>query len=167
MTERTLILLRHAKAANPAQVADRDRPLTARGHADAAAAGAWLRARGLNPALVLCSPSRRTRETWHGVQVALGEEADTTGVDYEPALYESGARTILGLIQETGSDVDVLMLVGHNPTVSVLSAMLDPGPDTDADLRTAGLAVHRVDGTWTDCVPDSAPRTATHTARGS
>ena len=71
VTTRTLVILRHAKAANPEGVADPDRPLTSRGHADAAAAGAWLAHRDLQPDLVLCSSARRTRETWHGVALAL------------------------------------------------------------------------------------------------
>jgi phosphohistidine phosphatase len=166
-TVRTLVLLRHAKAANPQRVDDSDRPLTARGHADAAAAGAWLLTKGLRPALVLCSPARRTRETWHGVQVALGGKAAATRVVFEPALYESGAHTLLGLIRETDADIDVLMLVGHNPTISMVSGLLDPGTDPDGDLRTAGLAVHRLDGAWADYKPHAAPRTASHTARGA
>ena len=66
MSERTLVILRHAKAERPAELADADRPLTQRGHADAAAAGAWLAARGYRPDLVLCSPAKRTRQTWPG-----------------------------------------------------------------------------------------------------
>ena len=166
MTVRTLVLLRHAKAANPERVADADRPLTARGHADAAAAGAWLLSRGLRPARVLCSPSRRTRETWHSVRVALGDTGDAAEVVMEPALYHSGAATALDLIRATGPDVDVLVVVGHNPTVSMISAVLDPGAEVDDDgLRTAGLALHSIDGDWTDCGPGSAPLTASHTAR--
>jgi phosphohistidine phosphatase len=166
MTVRTLVLLRHAKAANPERVADSDRPLTARGHADAAAAGAWLLSRGLRPARVLCSPSRRTRETWHSVRVALGDAGDTAEVVMEPALYHSGAATALDLIRATDPDVDVLVVVGHNPSVSMISAMLDPGTEVDDDgLRTAGLALHSIDGDWADCGPGSAPLTASHTAR--
>jgi phosphohistidine phosphatase len=168
MTVRTLVLLRHAKAANPERVADSDRPLTARGHADAAAAGAWLLARGLRPARVLCSPSRRTRETWHSVRVALGDAGDSAEVVMEPALYHSGAGTALDLIRATDPDVDVLVVVGHNPTVSMIAARLDPGTEVDDDgLRTAGLALHSIDGEWADCVPGAAPLTATHTARAS
>jgi len=165
MTVRTLVLLRHAKAANPQRVADSDRPLTARGHADAAAAGAWLLSRGLRPARVLCSPSRRTRETWHSVRVALGDAASATEVVMEPALYDSGAASALDLIRATDPDVDVLVVVGHNPTVSMISTMLDPGSDVDDGLRTAGLALHRIDGDWVDCGPNHAPLTASHTAR--
>ena len=165
MTVRTLVLLRHAKAANPEQVADVDRPLTARGHADAAAAGAWLLSRGLRPARVLCSPSRRTRETWQSVRVALGDAAGAADVAMEPALYHSGAATALDLIRTTGPDVDVLVVIGHNPAVSMISTMLDPGTEVEDGLRTAGLALHSVDGDWADCGPGSAPLTASHTAR--
>jgi phosphohistidine phosphatase len=165
MTVRTLVLLRHAKAANPERMADSDRPLTARGHADAAAAGAWLRSRGLRPARVLCSPSRRTRETWHSVRVALGDAASAAEVVMESALYDSGAATALDLIRATDPEVDVLIVVGHNPTVSMISTMLDPGTEVEDGLRTAGLALHSVDGDWLQCGPNRAPLTASHTAR--
>jgi phosphohistidine phosphatase len=162
MTVRTLVLLRHAKAANPERVADADRPLTARGHADAAAAGAWLLSRGLRPTRVLCSPSRRTRETWNSVRVAMGSSAE---VVMEQALSVAGAEAALDLIRATGPEVGVLMVVGHNPTVSMISTMLDPGTEVEDGLRTAGLALHSVDGDWDDFGPGGAPLTASHTAR--
>jgi phosphohistidine phosphatase len=164
MTVRTLVLLRHAKAANPERLADVDRPLTARGHADSAAVGAWLAAKGIRPGLVLCSPARRTRETWHGVRLALG--GDAAAVQFDRSLYEAGVGATLDLIQQADNLVDVILVVGHNPTVSSVSLTLDPEDDTLSEgLRTAGLAVHRVDGGWTECRPGAAPRTASYTAR--
>ncbi len=167
MTVRTLVLLRHAKAANPDGVADHDRPLTARGHADASAAGAWLVARGLRPARVLCSPARRTRETWHSVRVALGDGGAAPDVTLDPRLYSSGAPAMLDLIRSTGPTVPVLMVVGHNPTVSMVSVLLDPDTEVEEGLRTAGIAVHRLDGDWTGFGPGAAPLTTTHTARAA
>jgi phosphohistidine phosphatase len=166
MTVRTLVLLRHAKAANPDRMVDHDRPLTARGHADAAAAGAWLVARGLRPDRVLCSPARRTRETWHSVRVALGDGAQPEVV-LAPALYDSGAAAALELIRATTAAIGVLMVVGHNPTVSAISTILAPDTDVEDGLRTAGMAVHSIDGDWIDCRPGRAPLTATHTARAA
>src|SRR5688572_27313979 len=119
MTVRTLVLLRHAKAAHPDGIADTDRPLTPRGHADAAAAGAWLAKQQLTPDLVLCSPARRTRETWQGVRVAMG--ADPT-VRYERDLYAAGAAELLDLVRATDPAVRTVLVIGHNPTVSVASA---------------------------------------------
>jgi phosphohistidine phosphatase len=167
MTVRTLVLLRHAKAANPEGVADHDRPLTARGHADASAAGAWLTSRNLRPQRVLCSPSRRTRETWHSVRVALGDAGVAPDLVLSPELYSAGTIAMLELIRATSPDIGVLMVVGHNPTVSMVSVLLDPGTEVEEGLRTAGIAVHVVDGEWTDFGPDQAPLSATHTARAS
>ena len=74
---RTLVVLRHSKSAYPPDTADVDRPLSARGQRDAAAAGHWLRDQGLIPDLVLCSIAVRTRQTWDLASDQLGwvEEA--------------------------------------------------------------------------------------------
>jgi phosphohistidine phosphatase len=160
---RTLVILRHAKAERPADVADIDRPLTRRGHADAAAAGAWLTGRGYRPDLVLCSPAKRTRQTWHGVAVALAAKAPT--VRYEPALYHDGVGESLALIRALPDEVGTALLIGHNPTVSLLSSLLDRATDRDADgLRTAGIAVHTLDGSWADFATGAA-LVSTQTAR--
>jgi phosphohistidine phosphatase len=163
MTDRTLVLLRHAKAAHPEDVADLQRALTTRGQADAAAAGRWLADHGFLPDVVLCSPARRTRETWHGLARALGEATRTTVV-YDPALYgASSGQELLDLITATSPEVTTLVVIGHNPTLSMMSSLLDPA--TDEELSTCGVAVHRVPGAWRDLAAGRAPRTASHTAR--
>jgi phosphohistidine phosphatase len=165
MTERTLVLLRHAKAEGSVGVPDEQRPLTARGHADAAAAGAWLARRRLRPDLVLCSPAKRTRQTWHGVSVALAGDP-APAVRYEPDLYEGGPEALLTLVREVSDDVGVVLLIGHNPSVSMLSSLLDPQAQADSDgLRTSGLAVHRAVG-WADLGRGEAALATMHTARG-
>jgi len=164
MTERTLVLLRHSKSDHPSGVSDEKRPLTARGHADAGAAGAWLARSGLRPDLVICSPAKRTRQTWHGVAVALaGDPAPQ--VHYEQDVYDGGAEDLLALVRAVGNDVRTVLLIGHNPSVSTLSSLLDPAADKDSDgLRTSGLAVHRA-ATWTDFKRGGAALAAAHTAR--
>jgi phosphohistidine phosphatase len=165
MTDRTLVLLRHAKAAHPPAVIDLDRALTPRGHADAAAAGGWLAGRHLIPDVVICSPARRTRETWHGVALALGPEATGTSVAYDPAVYESGdSQGLLDLVNGIKPDVTTLLLIGHDPTISMLSSLLDPTAP-DEGLRTCGIAVHRVPGAWRELSAGSAPLETSHTAR--
>ena len=161
MSTKTLVLLRHAKADNPPAVADIDRPLTARGHADAAAAGAWLSHRGFVPDLVVCSPSRRTRETWHGVALALTTAPD---VRYDEEVYAASARELLDLVCAVDDSTDTVLMVGHNPGISELSVLLDDTGDADG-LRTAGAAVHRFDGHWDECTRGSADLVASHTAR--
>ncbi len=179
MTERVLVVLRHAKADRPTRVADIDRPLTERGHADAAAAGAWLAARGYRPDLVLCSPAKRTRQTWRAVALACtgSHEPD---VHYEPDLYQGGVAEALDLVRGAPDEARTLLLIGHNPTVSMLSALLSDeghpagparvpapeGADRDGDgLRTSGIAVHVRDGDWAGFGRGSAPVAASFTAR--
>src|SRR5262245_9969886 len=129
--QRTLVIIRHAKADRPGGVADLDRPLTERGHADTGAAGAWLATRGYQPDVVICSPSKRTRQTWHGIAVAFtGAQAV---IRYEPAVYESGAGDILRVVKRLAPEFGLALLIGHNPAVSMLTALLDPQATRDSD----------------------------------
>jgi phosphohistidine phosphatase len=171
MTGRTLVLLRHAKAETPGDMLDVDRHLTARGKADAVAAGAWLAEQGLQPGLVLCSPAARTRQTWHGVAVGLvrdTQEAAAPEVRYEPGLYAGGRTEVVDLLRAVPDEVATVLIIGHNPTMSDISLLLRPTEDEDdfAGLKTSGIAVHRTDGSWSDTEPGSMPLVATHTARG-
>ncbi|MGE5827068.1 MAG: SixA phosphatase family protein [Micromonosporaceae bacterium] len=157
----TLVLLRHAKTANPEGVPDVSRPLTQRGHADAAAAGAWLDQRGYTPDVVICSPAQRTRQTWHGVALSLPAGAQ---VSYPDEAYLADADDLLELVCSVAA-AGTLLLIGHNPAVSALSSRLDPdGADPDG-LRTCGLAVHESSQPWARWRSADATLTASHTAR--
>jgi len=164
MTSRTLVILRHAKAERPA-TADFDRPLTVRGHADASAAGVWLAAHGYRAEVVICSPAKRTRQTWHAVAVALKQDTAPV-VRYEPSVYEGGTAHLFAVLQTVDPAVHTVLLIGHNPTVSLLASQLaGDGEDSDG-LRTTGLAVLHTDDSWADLAPGTAELVATHTARG-
>ncbi|GAA1802100.1 histidine phosphatase family protein [Planosporangium flavigriseum] len=164
MTDRKLVLLRHAKAAHPEHNADMERALTPRGQADAEAAGRWLANERVVPDIVLCSPARRARETWHALASTLGAEASHTTVLYEPGIYTAViGEELLPLISSTQPEATTLVVIGHNPPLSMLSALLDP--TLDEGLQTCGIAVHRVNGGWHDLTPGNAPLTDLHTAR--
>lgn len=168
MTAHVLVLLRHAKAESPVGVADEQRPLSARGHGDARAAGVWL-AEQHHPGLVLCSPSKRTRQTWHGVATSLADRGVTTAphVQYEQRVYAGDENDLLVAVREVDETVPVVLVIGHNPTLSRLTFQLDPSADVDSDgLRTCGLAVFELPGPWADVSLGQARLTSTHTARG-
>jgi phosphohistidine phosphatase len=166
MTPRHLVLLRHAKAESPTGAADRDRPLSARGQTDAQAAGGWLATRHV-PDLVLCSPAKRTRQTWHAVSTHLPAGAGPE-VRYERRLYLAGPDDLLAMVREIDDRVHNVLVIGHNPALSELAFLLDPTGGLDSDgLRTCGLTVHAVPGAWPECGPRLAPVITTHTARGS
>jgi len=164
MTVRTLALLRHAKAMSPDDYADDfERPLSPKGRSDATAAGLWFAAQGVRPQLVLCSPALRARQTWEAAAPAIGDIL----VAYEPRLYLTSPTDALELVQGTDQRVETLLVVGHNPTLSVLSAMLDTDGLTGEGLHTAGIAVHRMTADdWRDFDAHTAPVTLEHTARG-
>jgi phosphohistidine phosphatase SixA len=135
---RELILLRHAHAepAGPGQ-ADADRPLSAEGRAEAEAAGRWLAQQGLVPDRVLCSPSRRTRETLDAVLAATGD------VDrrLDDAIYEATPGT-LAAIADAHRDAGRLLLVGHNPGLEQLAALMHSGQSGDyRGMPPGGIAV--------------------------
>lgn len=165
---RTLVLLRHAKAEPFAPGGgDAERPLSDRGRGDAHAMGRWLAAHGLVPECVLCSPALRTRQTWAGALAGLREsdpEVDPP-VIHAPRLYLDGAEALLGLVTSVPDSVGVLAVLGHNPTVSIASAVLDPDGGHGNGLRTAGIAVHRVGVPWSACSRGDAPLIDAHTAR--
>jgi phosphohistidine phosphatase len=171
MTARTLVLLRHAKAERPGDQRDFDRRLTAVGAADADAAGSWLADRGLRPGLVICSPAMRTRQTWHGVAVALAQ-ADPGGgapeVHYEAGLYDGGRTEVIDLLRAVPDATRVVLVIGHNPTMSDVSILLQPhaaGAGHEG-LKTCGMAVHRTEHPWSQTEPGSMPLIERHTARG-
>jgi phosphohistidine phosphatase len=169
MTRRTLVILRHAKSEQSSTVPDVDRSLTDRGHADAGAAGAWLARTGYLPDAVLCSPARRTRQTWHDVAMALVDAASRPAgpeVSYERAIYDGDVDDLVALVRGLGPGVGTALLVGHNPVLSDLSAALDPSARADSDgLRTAGVAVHVLDGDWAQAGPGAMRRVDSATAR--
>ncbi|MFI7596351.1 SixA phosphatase family protein [Actinoplanes sp. NPDC049681] len=165
MSARTLVLLRHAKAETPGELPDFERRLTDRGRADAGAAGAWLAAENLRPDLVLCSPATRTRQTWDAVAAALGG-GDAPEVRYEDGLYAGGRTEVVDLLRDVPDSIGIVLIVGHNPTVSDVSILLRPdGYAVYEGLKTAGIAVHRTEASWSATEPGSMALVAEHTAR--
>ena len=138
---RELILLRHAhaEAAMPGQD-DHDRALSARGRAEAAAAGAWLREHGYAPDRVLCSNARRARETLDLAQDAIGH-GETERVE---AIYDATPGTLMA-IADAHREVPRLLMVGHNPGFEHLAALMSTGQSGDfRGMPAAGIAVLRL-----------------------
>ena len=135
---RELILLRHAHAEpGAAGQADFDRPLSSQGLAEAEAAGRWLADQGLVPDRVLCSPARRTRETLEAVLAVAGYAEQRL----EPAIYDATPGALFGVLQAHG-EVERLLLVGHNPGMERLVALLHSGQSGDyRGMPTAAVAV--------------------------
>ncbi|SER69754.1 phosphohistidine phosphatase [Pedococcus cremeus] len=168
--DKVLILFRHAKAEQAPGKPDRDRELTHRGRRDAAAAGQWLRDNGFGPELVLCSPAVRTRQTWEAAADggACGEQ-----VDYDGRLYSGGASGALQVVRESGGEAQVVLVVGHNPTMATLASGLTEGDGSTAaheclaaGFPTSAVAVIGYAGPWHDLALGSASLLRCHVSRG-
>jgi len=135
---RELILLRHAHADSATLgMLDVDRALSATGLVEAAAAGQWLREHALVPDRVLSSPARRARET---LEVVL-EHIGYVDQRLETGIYEASAGQLIALI-DRHLDADRLLLVGHNPGLERLVALLHSGQSSDyRGMPPAGIAV--------------------------
>lgn len=130
---RRLLLLRHAKAERSQPGGrDQDRILTKRGRRDAAAVGAYLVRHKFVPDRALVSTSARTRETWALVSAAF---AKLPPVSFDERIYEASPEAILNAIRETGTAGKTLIVVGHNPGVQQLAAMLIASGDVDTRQR--------------------------------
>ena len=137
---RELILVRHAHAEPPAAGGDdHARPLSAIGRQEAAGAGDWLREHGLRPDRVLCSSAARARQTLEGMG-----EMGTADVREEPAIYEASPGTLAALA-DANRDAGRLMLVGHNPGLEQLAALMHSGQTGDyRGMPPGGIAVLRL-----------------------
>jgi phosphohistidine phosphatase len=104
--------MRHAKAVTTAPGSgDAGRPLNARGRRAAAAVAAELRRRGAQPDLILCSPSRRTRET---LDYVLDACASPRTAALEPDLYLAEASRLIERFRRLEPGIGCALLIGHN-----------------------------------------------------
>jgi phosphohistidine phosphatase len=164
--DRSLVLLRHAKSAYPTGVPDHDRPLAERGVREAALAGDWLRANLPAIDAVLCSTATRARET-------LARSGIDAPVRYAEQLYGATPGTVIEQINRVPDDIDTLLVVGHEPTISEVAIVLAgvDGTDTTALERisakfpTSAIAVLRIPGDWEQVEPGGAALVDFHVPR--
>jgi phosphohistidine phosphatase len=164
--DRALVLLRHAKSAYPDGVADHERPLAPRGKREAGLAGDWLRTHLPAIDAVLCSTASRTRET-------LARTGIDAPVRYDDRLYDASPGMVIEQINGVGDDVSVLLVVGHEPTMTQLALGLTDPLTTNADAAerisvkfpTSAMAVLRLNGSWADLELGSAQLADFHVPR--
>jgi phosphohistidine phosphatase len=161
-----LFVLRHAKSSwDDPGLDDRERPLAPRGRQAVKVLAAYVRAHGLEPAQVLCSPARRTRETYDGV--APGGE-----LLLEQELYGASGDDVLDRLRRVPEPTPSVMVIGHNPALQVLILRLTgangkgrPQGDEAAQTKlselqrkfpTGALATLTFDGPWSELAPGGA-----------
>ena len=158
---RQLFVLRHAKSSwDDPGLGDHDRPLAPRGQRAVKLLHAYIRANAIEPSVVLCSSSRRTRETLEGV-------APPGQVSIEPELYGASAGAILERLRRLRADTPSAMVIGHNPAMQMLVLRLaterrershdeDDLATVERKFPTGALATLTFECEWSDLEPGAA-----------
>jgi phosphohistidine phosphatase len=159
-----LFVLRHAKSSwDDPGLEDHERPLAPRGHRAVKALAEHFRASEIEPALILCSSSRRTRETLDGI----GLTGETL---IEDELYSATPGQVLDRLREIPDGVESAIVIGHNPAMQVLVLRLASAATRELDgsefgevqrkFPTGALATLAFERTWSELAPGDAALTS-------
>lgn len=121
----SLILFRHGKSDWDAPFdLDHDRPVAKRGREAAKCMGKMLRDAGEVPELVVTSSAVRARETLRYAAQAGNWDSE---IRVEPVLYDTTPDAVLAWLNTIDTRTERLLLVGHEPTWSMLASELVGG----------------------------------------
>ncbi|ASK64568.1 phosphohistidine phosphatase [Brachybacterium avium] len=119
---RLLLLMRHGKAESGSGRPDHERALADRGVTQAQLVGEYLDAQNVQVSRVLVSDAVRTTQTWEAVAAAMpGFDGE---VSFHEEIYSGGAADVLALVHGVDARHPVVMVVGHEPTISTLTSLL-------------------------------------------
>ncbi len=151
---RSVVVVRHAKSSwDDSDVADHDRSLSPRGRKTLRRLCAHLEQLRLHPGLVLCSSSRRTRETLDGIRPVLGPDV---AIEIDRRLYGADADELLACLRGVDDSVACTLLIGHNPGTADLVDLLADQRNRPVDtFPTAAVAVLSFSGGWQTLEPAS------------
>ncbi|MFK7898617.1 MAG: histidine phosphatase family protein [Myxococcota bacterium] len=132
MTQRTFTIMRHATAT---LISDRDhtRPLKPEGLDEASRVGALMTQRAEAPDRILSSTALRCRQTRDALCAGIGREVET---EFDDALYNASEHQLLDVLAGQ-DDAGSLLLLAHNPGVSMLALALCPGRPSQASADHA------------------------------
>lgn len=130
MTQKFLILMRHAEAVDSHLKGNIFRPLTPNGHRQAFATASLLEKIGTIPQYTCLSPAVRTRETHQDMVDVWGH---APSIDHDDRLFNIShglppyhekfdlVTTFNEILAEVPANVTCAMALGHNPAISNLA----------------------------------------------
>jgi len=134
-TSMELILWRHAEAVEAASgQADLKRPLSARGEKQARHIADWLSRQLPKHLRILASPALRCQQTAQALDLPFATEPDIgTAADVADLL------AIAGWPDGDGQRGSAVLLVGHQPTLGRLAALLLCGQEADWTIKKGAV----------------------------
>jgi len=143
---KVLYLVRHAKSSwETGELPDEERPLMPKGIRKTRRIVDFLVKRKTKIDLIISSPAVRALETAR--ILAKGLDYPDDKIKMERKIYDGLYDRILDVIYATGNDMDSLMIVGHNPTITgTANLFLHPGIE---DMPTSAVVCLSFDtGKW-------------------
>jgi phosphohistidine phosphatase len=145
---KTLYIVRHAKSSwDNSELSDFERPLNERGKRDAPDMGKRLNERGLKPDCVISSPAKRAFSTAKRICKVLGFEKEKIRTDRR--LYHADDEMMLSVLREVKSNLDSVMIFGHNPGLTdFVNSLVSEELDID-NVPTCGVVAFSFEtDTW-------------------
>lgn len=161
---RQLSIVRHAHAEREANdLPDFERNLDKRGRREAKHLAAHLAKLNWQVDHLLTSPAVRTVETAKTIAQAIGFPLEK--IRHDDRLYQAQADALLSILRSAPHACRHVLLVGHNPGLSVLACRLDASHEP-VDLSPSSLYVLRFAARdWKSLSWGSAERLRHDTAR--
>jgi len=145
-----LYLMRHAKSSwDHPGLNDFDRPLNKRGIRDAPKMGEYLAQQRILPQIIVTSPAKRAHATAISLAAAV---LPPSGIVENEQIYAASTSTLIAIIQGWDDTWERAMIVGHNPGIAEVAAVLTGGEVGHVPTCTVmelGLDV----ASWDDIVP--------------
>ena len=152
---KTLYLLRHAKSSwSHPGLTDFYRPLIDTGIRRNRKIIKYLNDKNVSVDLIISSPAVRTLET--AKLIAAGIDYPIEKIQLEPGLYEASLRDYQNLIYDAPDEINSLMIVGHNLTITYVANFF-LGPEIEV-LPTSGLVGISFDSEQWREIPSVEPK---------
>ena len=147
-----LYIARHAKSDwGQEGYSDFDRPLNDKGLRDGEAMAKYLSSLEVTVDSIVSSSAKRALTTAKFYADTILTAGDLVEMD---VIYEAEERDMMQIIKQASNEVNSLMLVGHNPTFSLLVNLLTGQP---VDMSAGSIAELNIDlESWKDVAMNSA-----------
>jgi len=148
-----LCLFRHAKSSwKYPKLDDFERPLNKRGRKNAPFMGKIIHQKGFSPDLIISSPASRAAMTARKVASEINYSLDE--IQYLASVYESSQSSLVHILMHLDNRLNNVMLIGHNPSLTLLANNLGNIPITNLPTSSAYCLAFSTDA-WHDIKPDA------------
>lgn len=133
-----LLIIRHASASWPEDIkSDFERPLKKKGRTEAEDLALYLKDKAILPDYVICSPSKRTSQTFQIINHQL--KLKESSIYYNANIYETSYKNLFKIITSLDDKYHLVSIIGHNNGLSdLVNYLLDK---THINLPPAGMVL--------------------------